>query len=77
MDNYYITGSDNDGGQYSAHYGDYWNLADNEPMGALVKVSHPYVTVTGRIVYAERILRWDATMRDLRRLGLALSRMGE
>ena len=40
---------------------------------SLVKLSHPYRTITGRTVYAPRILKNDPTLRDLRRLAAVAS----
>jgi hypothetical protein len=60
-------------GEYSANAGDYWHRADSDRFDGmvLVKRSHAYRTVTGRTVHAERVLRSDPTMRDLRRLAAA------
>lgn len=71
---YYLFGDD--GGQYSATAGDYWDAPDSAPMGALVKGRHLYRTVTGRTVVSERVIRLHATMRDLRRLERAGWRIG-
>jgi hypothetical protein len=61
-------------GEYSADPGDYWHLADGVRFEgqSLLKLSHPYTTTTGRKVLAPRILKNDPTMRDLRRLAVAL-----
>lgn len=66
MHRYVIT--DETGDQYSADPRDYWYNADNAPMGQLVRLDHPWRTVTGRTVIAPRLVKENATMRDLRRL---------
>lgn len=67
---YFITGVKDDG-EYSANPGDYWNRDGKESVGAIIKHSHPYHTVTGRIVYGPRVIKSNATMADLRRLAKA------
>jgi hypothetical protein len=67
--------SDPSGEGYSADARDYWYLPDTEPMGALVRLYHPWRTVSGRMVYAPRVVRHLATMRDLRRLARARDAM--
>jgi hypothetical protein len=39
-------------------------------IGTLMRAEHPYVTNTGRIVYAPRKLKANPTMRDLQRLAV-------
>ncbi len=57
-------------GEYSADPGDYFTATDRVRFEglSLVKLAHPFRTVTGRTVYAPRIIKNDPTMRDLRRL---------
>lgn len=57
-------------GEYSADPGDYFTRGpDSRFLGlSLVKLAHPFRTVTGRVVLAPRILKHEPTMRDLRRL---------
>jgi hypothetical protein len=69
MNNYCLADDD---GQYSANPGDYWYNADDVRMpGTLVKLRHPYRTVTGLVVVGPRVLKDQPTMRDLRRLAAA------
>lgn len=62
---------DDEGGAYSAHPGDYWAASDSAVLGALVG---PITlrTVTGRTVTTRRVLKEQATVRDLRRLSAAV-----
>lgn len=65
---------DNDGwGESSADPDDYWTQGDDFVMegATLVRLNHPYITVTGLIVLAPRPLKGDPTVRDLRRLSRA------
>jgi len=68
MDNYYL--ADNVGGKYSANPGDYWYMLDGEgwPDLTLIKKQHPWLTATGRFVFASRVLKRGPTINDLRRL---------
>lgn len=67
---YVIAGDD--GGEYSADAADYWAARDGAELGgALIRLDHPYRTVTGRTVYGPRLLRSVATVRDLRRIATA------
>lgn len=70
---YITTGPDD--GTYSADAADYWYAADGDTVGALVKLRQRYRTTAGRIVYAPRVIREYATVRDLRRLARALARL--
>jgi hypothetical protein len=71
---YYLLGDDD--GEYSATAGDYWGAPDSASMGTLIRLAHPWRTATGRTVYARRVIRERATMRDLRRLERAGWRIG-
>jgi hypothetical protein len=62
---------DGAGGEYSANPADYWNAADDAQMGALIRLRHPFRTVTGRTLYAPRLIRSAVTVGDLRRLARA------
>jgi len=70
MLNYYLS---TDYGECSADPRDYWYSGDNVRMpGALVKRLHPYITRTGRTVFAWRLLKHNPSIRDLRRLERAV-----
>ena len=59
----------NEKGEYSADPGDYFYLRSQDEVGGdLVRVDHPYRTVGGSVVEAPRLLKTDATMRDLQRV---------
>ena len=61
--------ADEIGGQYSADAADYWAARDGASMEcALVRLDHPYRTTSGRTVYAPRVIKEHATVRDLRRI---------
>lgn len=69
------SGEDEDGdgyyGEYSADSGDYWQLPSSHHFGlALVRTDHPYRTTTCRTVIGQRLLKSDATVADLWRLGI-------
>lgn len=65
----YVLVSPWDGAEYSADPRDYWDALPADKLGDLVRLDHPYKTVTGRTVYGPRLIKSDATIRDLRRLG--------
>jgi hypothetical protein len=76
MDNYQLVEHSDEGfiSEYSADPADYWANVDTVRFDGmdLVKIRHPYRTVTGGTIYGPRLLKSDPTMRDLRRLADAL-----
>jgi hypothetical protein len=59
----------NDDGEFSADPRDYWYLRPQDAAGgALVREDHPYRTTSGRTVFAPRLLKSEATIRDLERV---------
>jgi hypothetical protein len=61
--------------RYSANPADYWNAEDDVPVGPIIRNSHRFRTVTGRIVFAERLIKTNATLGDLRRLARAATHL--
>ena len=61
------------GNEYSADARDYWHMPDSAQFegSLLVRAVHPFRTVTGRVVFASRVLKSDPTVGDLRRLASA------
>jgi hypothetical protein len=67
---------DSDGwGEASADPDDYWDKPDTFVFegGTLVRMNHPYVTVTGLVVLSPRPLKGSPTIGDLRRVRRAKS----
>lgn len=66
-------------GESSADPEDYWDKSDNFVFegAALVRMNHPYVTVTGLVVLSPRPLRNEPTLGQLRRLRRAKSALRE
>ena len=67
---------DNDGwGESSADPDDYWDAPPSLVFegAALVRLNHPYLTVTGRVVLAPRTLKDEPRIRDLVRLRKAVA----
>lgn len=66
-------------GETSADPEDYWDKPDTFVFegAALVRMNHPYLTVTGLIVLSPRPLKNEPTLGDLRRLRRAKSTLRE
>ena len=66
-------------GESSADPEDYWDKPDTFVFegAALIRMNHPYVTVTGLIVLSPRPLKNEPTLADLRRLRRAKSALRE
>lgn len=66
-------------GESSADPEDYWDKPDTYRFegAALVRMNHPYVTVTGLVVLSPRPLKSTPTIGDLRRLRKAKASLRE
>jgi hypothetical protein len=62
-------------GESSVDPDEYWDAPSNLAFegAALVRLNHPYVTTTGRVVLAPRELKQEPRLRDLVRLRKAVA----
>lgn len=67
---YTLMDIDPQGGDHSADPNDYWMFTDEDVFddAVLVRLNHPYVTVTGLVVIAPRVLKERPALGDLRRI---------